>query len=250
MLLLIGICCVARAIPSQAYTMADYWMFNAGNVWIYDRDLFAMGSDTHTFGTYTGNIFIMACEEYCGAQAYIYTGAEGISIVGFYDFESGQQIDISASPIKLADAEMSVNDSVSTAIPAGVIDENAISITITLEAVETVAVHAGTFDNALRLKIFIDDGVGTYTEKIWLAKGVGMVQMNRVSETNNTPGCFFTCGSLYCDDDDGNVEDRYILLREFIRSDENCWKDINGDNKTGLEEAIHALQVVSGTTSQ
>ena len=100
-------------------------------------------------------------------------------------------------------------------VPAGVIDDDAFSITITLEAIESVTVPAGTFNNALRLIVIVNDGLGTYTEKIWLAKGIGAVQMFRVSETNNTPGCFFTCGSLsLCGSD--TVEERYIKLQSFI----------------------------------
>lgn len=124
-------------------------------------------------------------------------------------------VDLSTTPIKISDAEMIINDSVTNNIPAGVIDNDAISINITLEAVETVSVPAGTFNGTLRLKVFVVDGLGTYTERIWLAKGVGAVQMHRVSETNNTPGCFFTCGSYSCGSD--IVEERYIKLKNFIK---------------------------------
>jgi len=110
---------------------------------------------------------------------------------------------------------MNVGNSVTTNMQAGVIDDNPISITITLEAVEPATVPAGTFNNTLRLKVFIVDGMGTYTERIWLAKGVGPVQMHRVSETNNTPGCFFTCGSFNCNED--VVESRYIKLKSFTK---------------------------------
>lgn len=214
MLILTFMIIVAYAIPSHAYTMADYWAFNEGNVWIYDRDLYVVGDETQNFGSYTGREYIQS-REFCGSHPYIYSGVQGVLVVGIYNFEDNQWINLSSNPIKLADAEMNIGNSVTTNIPAGMIDDDQISITITLEAVETVTVSAGTFNNALRLNVYIVDGTGTYTEKVWLAKGVGPVQMHRSNETNNTPGCFFTCGSFNCDND--IVEQRYIKLKSFIK---------------------------------
>lgn len=205
---------VVFAIPSHAYHMADYWAFNEGNVWIFDRDLEVMGTETHNFTQYTGRQFLQA-REFCNNQPYIYSGPEGVMAVGIYSFDTKQFNDLSATPIKLSNAEMTIDDSVTNNFPAGVIDDNPISITVTLEAVETITVPAGTYNNTLRLRIFVNDGVGTYTEKVWLAKGVGAVQMYRASETNNTPGCFFTCGSFSCGSD--ILEERYIKLKTFIK---------------------------------
>lgn len=205
---------VVYAIPSYAYRMADYWAFNKGNVWIYDRDLQVMGIETHNFAQYTGRQFLQA-REFCNNQPYIYNGSEGVMVVGIYNFDTNQFNDLSAAPIKLSNAEMTIGDSVTNNIPAGVVDDNPISITITLEAVETITVPAGTYYNTLRMRIFVNDGVGTYTEKVWLAKGIGTVQMYRESETNNTPGCFFTCGSFSCGSD--ILEQRYIKLKNFIK---------------------------------
>jgi hypothetical protein len=36
---------VFASIPAHAYTMANYWAFNEGNIWVYDRDLQLMGSN-------------------------------------------------------------------------------------------------------------------------------------------------------------------------------------------------------------
>jgi len=216
MSILIGLIIVVYAIPSHAYTMADYWAFNEGNVWIYDRDIHVMGTQTHDFVNYTGKQFLFA-REFCSNNPYIYSGPEGVLAVGIYNFEDNQWVNISATPIKLANKEMNIGDSVTSNVPAGVFQQNnSTSFTILLEAVETVTVPAGTFNNALRLKVFIDDGInGAYTEKIWLAKGVGPVQIHRVSETNNTNGCFMTCGSFSCGSD--IVEERYIKLKSFIK---------------------------------
>jgi len=192
--------------------MADYWAFNEGNVWVYDRGFQVMGT-THNFAYYTGRQYLQS--RVCDSHSYIYSGPAGVMVVGMYSLDTKQFIDLSATPLKVADAEMNIGESVTTNIPAGVIGDEAISSTITLEAVETVTVPAGTFNNALRLKVFINDSEGTYTEKIWLAKGVGAVQMYRVSETNNTSGCFMTCASHVCDND--IVEERSIKLNSFIK---------------------------------
>lgn len=213
MSILIGMIIIAYAIPSQAYTMADYWAFNEGNVWVYDRGFQVMGTETHNFAHYTGRQFLQS--RVCDSHAYICSGQAGVMVVGMYSLDTKQFVDLSATPIKVSDAEMNIGESVTSNIPAGVIEDNAVSITITLEAVETVTVPAGTFINTLRLKVVEDDGLITYTERIWLAKGVGAVQMYRVSETDITSGCFMTCGSFFCDNN--IVEERYIKLKSFIK---------------------------------
>ena len=136
-------------------------------------------------------------------------------VVGMYVAETNQYIDLSATPIKMSTAEMNIGYSVTNNIPAGVIDEKAISITVTLEAVETVTVPAGTYHDVLKMKVYFVDGIGTYTEHIWLAKNVGAVKMYRVNETNNTPGCFLTCASF--DQCSENLVERTIQLRSFIQ---------------------------------
>jgi len=68
---------------------------------------------------------------------------------------------------------------------------------------------------------------------------------NQVVECSGFPKLAFN-GSLYVtskNHDNNNLNEVYKLTRNF---DQNCSGDINGDNKIGLEEAIHALQVVSG----
>ncbi len=210
---LIAIVIIFISMTAHAYNMSDYWAFNEGNVWVYDRDLQLMGSDTHIFSLYTGRQFIQMTG-FFDNQPYIYSGTEGVMAVGMYISDTQQFVDLSANPIKLSNAEMSIGESVSNNIPAGVIDDDAISITVTLEAVENVTVPAGTFSDTLRMKVFVNDGTGTYTEHIWLAKNVGAVKIYRVSETNNTPGCFFTCGSY--DQCDEIMIERTIQLKSYV----------------------------------
>jgi hypothetical protein len=205
---------VFASIPAHAYTMANYWAFNEGNIWVYDRDLQLMGSETHLFSQYTGRLLIQLTGFYDN-HPFIYSGSEGVMVVGMYVAETKQYADLSATPIKMSTAEMNIGDSVTNNIPAGVIDDEAISISVTLEAVETVTVPAGTYHDVLRMKVYVVDGTGTYTEHIWLAKNVGAVKMYRVNETNNTPGCIFTCASF--DQCSENLVERTIQLRSFIQ---------------------------------
>jgi hypothetical protein len=201
-------------VRAYSYTMADYWAFNKGNVWVYDRDLQVMGTETHAFASYTGRQFLQG-REFCNNQPYIYSGPEGVMAVGMFIFETKEFLDLSATPIKLSDAQMDIGQSITNNIPAGILDEDAISIVVTLEGAENVSVFAGTFFNTLRMSLVINDSVGTYAEKIWLAKDVGVVKMFREYETNKTPGCFFTCGSFGCDSQ--IIEERNIELKSFIK---------------------------------
>ena len=213
--ILAGIFIVGNVFSAHAYTMADYWSFGEGDIWIYDRDFIAIGKETHSFGTYNGKEYLEA-REYCKGHFYINVGPDGILFVGIYSLKNDQFINLSATPIKLSDVDMNVGDSYEQNFPAGVLDIVAIRYTFTLEAVETVTVPAGTFNNTLRMQIVIEaDGIGVATEKVWLAKGIGAVQMQRVSETNNYLGCIMTCGSYNCDGD--AVDERYIQLRSYIK---------------------------------
>jgi hypothetical protein len=249
----------AFAVPSHAFQMADYWALNEGNVWIFDRDVFVMGTDSHPFSHFTGRPLLQA-HGFCDYQGYVYSGPEGVLLVGMYTPDTQQFIDLSATPVKLSNADMVIGDSVTSAFSAGVIDENPISFTVTLEAVQTVTVPAGTYSDALRLKILVNDGTGTYIEKVWLAKGVGPVMMYRASETNGTAGCFFTCGSLGCCDN--TVEQRYIKLNSFIKgrtsyvyyiphitNGSSDWTDYLQANNTGGSDGAFTLTLYAGGAS-
>ena len=199
---------------SHGYDMADYWCFNEGNVCIYDRDIQLVGKEMRVFGGYAGIEFLQG-REFCNT-GYVYAGTEGVMVVGIYSRESGQYVDLSAYPIKLSNATMNIGDSVNSNVPQGVIEDYALNFTITLVGTESVTVPAGTFTDVLKLKLVVEDGIGLYTEWIWLAKNVGPVKMYRQSETNNTHGCFFTCGSFGYDSD--VIEDRYIELKSYSKT--------------------------------
>jgi hypothetical protein len=194
---------------AHAYTMADYWSLDAGDVWVFDRDIQIFTSETHVFEKYTGRMWASA-RMYCENRAYFYQGPEGILMLGLYNAENNQFKDLSNTPLKLASAEMNLGESItSTAILEG-----PVTFTITLEGVENVTVPAGSFADTLRVNIFVSDTDGTYTLKVWLAKGVGTVKVQRVSETGGTTGCFLDCGAFDCKTGDVVVQ-RVISLTSY-----------------------------------
>ena len=202
---------------SFAFQMADYWPIKAGNVWIFDNEILAISSNTQTFGPYNARKMFFGstfCGDLCGNHVYFYHGPEGLLLVSTYD--DGDLVDFSATPIKLFSAEMLIGQSVTSTVPAGVLDDDPLSLTATLLSEETITVPAGTFTGTLVLELFVDDSSSSeYREKLWLAKGVGPIKIERVNESPaNHEGCFFSCGSFNLDT--GVIVQREIKLDDFF----------------------------------
>ena len=211
--LVIGI--FSYASFSHGFSMADYWAVKEGNVLVYDRELIVSGPETRTFGGYNGREYLFA-SYYNDTQPFVYVGTAGVLLVGLYDKEEGSSIDLSGYPVVISAAQMNLGAPVTSTVPAGILEPNsALVVTAVVEKVESVTVPAGTFSDCLKLKISIAEASGNYTEYVWLAKTVGPVQMFRVSETNNTDGCFFTCASIDpCSD---QIGERYTKLKGYYQ---------------------------------
>jgi hypothetical protein len=202
---------------SFAFQMADYWPIRAGNVWIFNSEILAFSSNTQTFGQYNARKMFFGsdfCDDLCGNHFYLHLGSEGLLGVSIY--EDGGYVDLSTTPVKLFSAEMQIGQSVVSIIPAGVLDSDPLTFTATLSGQETITVPAGTFTNALVIEFLVNDSsTSEYREKLWLAKGVGPVKIERVSESPvNHEGCFFSCGSFNMDT--GIVVQREIQLDDFF----------------------------------
>lgn len=200
-----------------AFQMADYWPIKAGNVWIFNSEIMILSSKTQTFGQYDARQMFFGvdfCGDLCGNHMYFHLGSEGLLTVSVYD--DGDSVDISSTPIKIFLAEMQIGQSVTSTIPAGVLDPEQFTLTATLLSEETITVPAGTYTNTLVLELFADDSpTSEYTEKLWLAKGVGPVKIERVSETPaNHEGCFFSCSAFNLDT--GIIVQREIKLDDFF----------------------------------
>jgi hypothetical protein len=240
-------CCLLSWTPlsAEAFDMTEYWPAAAGTVWILDHEILILGAKTHQFSLFEGKQLILAssyCQGICGQHAYLYSGPEGLLGVGLYENEN--MVDLSATPLKIAAGQMVIGQTVVTNIPAGVLDEDAFRFTVTLLAQEAVTVPAGTFDDTLVLQLRVDDDPEShYIEKLWLAKNVGPVKIERVSEfPENHEGCFLTCGCY--DRETGEIVHRVISLEDVIGPP---LIDINNNGKLGLEEVIYTLQVLSGS---
>lgn len=235
-------------LSAKAFDMSEYWPLKPGTVWILDYETLIVRTATHQFEHYEGTQFIIGstyCTGLCGQHVYVYSGPEGILAVGIY--EEGNLIDLSATPLKIANKEMDINDEFSSTVPPGVLDENdAITLTVKLLGQEDVTVPMGTFENTLVLRLTMDDDPDShYIEKLWLAKNVGPVKIERVSESPlNHEGCFLTCGCFdWENENDPIIVQRVISLEEVF----GPWLiDIHNDGRLGLEEAIFTLQVLSG----
>jgi hypothetical protein len=246
-LLTILFCCPLLLTPSfaKAFDMTEYWPIRAGTVWMLDHEILILGAKAHRFALFEGKQFVMVssyCHGMCGGHAYLYAGPEGLLGVGL--FEGGEMIDLSATPLKIAEQEMVIGQKVVTTIPTGVLDdEDPITLTVTLLAQEEVTVPAGTFTDTMVLGLRVDDDPGShYIEKIWLAKNVGPVKIERVSESpENHEGCFLTCG---CYNEEEEIVLRVISLEDVLGP---SLMDVNNDGQLGLEEAIYTLQVLSGS---
>jgi len=228
----------------KPFDMTQYWPLKPGTTWIFDREALIVGAKTHQFISYPGTQLIQSttyCDNACGEHAYLYSGQDGILFIGYFGVN---HIDFSDTPLKFAHQKMMINDIVVSTVPAGVLDDDAITCTATLLARESVTVPGGTFPDALVLQIRIDDSPNShYIEKIWLAKGIGPVKIQRTSESPlNHVGCFFTCGSFDKGASEGAVAYREISLDNVFGPP---IIDIHNDGKIGLEEVIYILQVIS-----
>ena len=152
------------------YTIADYCPVAVGNMWLYQDEE----------GNYDWYYYV-AHETYEGKDAY--KDEEGhychVSFAdGFWDYNDGIGWQQSLP------AQMKVGDSFFRT--EKITDESGNEIvtfkhTATLEAVEDVTVQAGTFSDALKIKIKLESTLAsgetyTVTGTMWLAEGVGRVK--------------------------------------------------------------------------
>jgi hypothetical protein len=203
--------------PCFAVQSAEYYPVVEGSIYVYDKELYVMTGETRQFGQYTGRL-MMNASCLCDFSIFIYSGPDGIIGLGLHHNSSGAVIDLSANPIIMANPNMEVGDTVTSTIPAAALGAATdTQVTVTLQSsTDTVTVPAGTFTNTLRIRIVFNEDEGSYTETIWLAKGIGVVQMYR--NYAETLGCFYTCGTQGCSNENPATEaEKYVKLRSFIK---------------------------------
>jgi hypothetical protein len=246
-ILILGIWLVplSDVCADTSYHIADYYPINSGNIWFFNRNIFLIGPQAHDFTNYADckpwYDVITITEQY----GFLHVGEDGLLFTGLGLFGRDQFVDLTDTPIVFATADCQVGQVFTTVIPPYKLDpddDSGLTINSTLADVDTVVAPAGTFHNCLKFNIEIIDGTTSwYKETLWLAKGIGPVKVSRPEEFPlNHEGCFMTCGAF---DEDGLVDVRDMPLEAFVSTNGG---DVNGDGKIGIEDAVKALQTVSG----
>ena len=167
---------------SSTYMGSDYYPLNVGNRWVYNLDTVEVVNETYTFTDGTGqriNNWSLVCAE---EDAFIAESQHGIEVYGLYDVQDGQYYGISdldvQPPFILLEKEMEVGDSwVMNSVGGD------FSFTFTFTGLETVTVPAGTFTDCLKLEFSMDEDLTYYMGVYYYAKDVGIVKIERTSES-------------------------------------------------------------------
>ena len=180
---------VPLVYAATEYKMTDYWPFKEGSWWEYND----------------GKIEITGTEEIDGINTFKYLdtgscgGEDGEEVNVFNDDTKGfgfflQSEDGSYFLIKISEPYVKKGDKTTASFKEDV--DNQVTLITKLEGTANVVVPAGKFKRCLRFSVkqeLVDkDGNHSYyTEKFYLAKGVGLVKVVRIKESANDVGCAF-----------------------------------------------------------
>jgi len=179
---------VPLVYAATEYKIADYWPFKEGAWWEFND----------------GKIEITGTEEIDGISTFKYldTGScsedgEELNVVnddanGFVFFLPSE--DGSYSIAKISEPYVKKGDKTTSSFKDT--DGGQVTLITKLEGTANVVVPAGEFKRCLRFSIKVElvDTDGTYsyyTEKFYLAKGVGLVKAVRIKESANDVGCVY-----------------------------------------------------------
>ena len=177
---------VPLVYAAKEYKMTDYWPFKEGAWWEFND----------------GKIEITGTEEINGINTFIYldTGScnEGEEFNVFNDDTNGlgffpQSEDGSYSMVKFIEPYVKKGDKTTASLN----DEGTqVTMVFKLEGTANVIVPAGKFKRCLRFSVKgeareTDGNYSYWTDKFYLAKGVGLVKAVRVEESSDETGCVF-----------------------------------------------------------
>ena len=179
---------VPLVYAATEYKMTDYWSFKEGAWWEFND----------------GKIEITGSEEIDGISTFKFldTGscsgedAEEINVVnddanGFVFFLPSE--DGSYSIAKISEPYVKKGDETTSSFKDS--DGGQVTLVFKLEGTANVVVPAGKFKRCLRFSVKVEvvdtDGNDSYTEKFYLAKGVGLVKAVRVKQSTDEAGCAF-----------------------------------------------------------
>lgn len=175
--------CQDDDIAQEIYRGCNYFPLNTGNMWSFNDITWTVSGAARHFGESIGKR-VNNMGGHCVSQdIFLTSGDRGIEFLGFYDRERGMLEEPPMEDFIFLPDEMRIGDT------WGVISEGEFSALYTLEGLATVTVPAGTFTGTLRLRVDIveiDTTPGSYTTFFWFAKNVGIIKVQRTSES--TPG--------------------------------------------------------------
>ena len=184
---------VPLVYAATEYKIADYWPFKEGAWWEFND----------------GKIEITGTEEIDGISTFKYldTGScsgdggeinvvndDANGFVFFLPLEDG-----SYSIAKISEPYVKKGDETTSSFKDT--DGGQVTLVFKLKGTANVVVPAGKFKRCRRFSVKVEtiDTDGTYsyfTEKFYLAKGVGLVKVVRVKESTDEDGCIFGTGGL------------------------------------------------------
>jgi hypothetical protein len=150
---------------------------DTGNTWVFNDVTQTVSGDTHTFSGGTGKR-VNYIGGLCAPQdGFVADSQDGVVFYGVYDREERIYVD-TQEPFVAFPREMQIGDSWVNTFRAS-------TITYHFLGLETATVPAGTFHDSLKIKVDIDDidPPGTHTTFMWYAKHIGLIKVERTSES-------------------------------------------------------------------
>src|SRR3990167_8310946 len=167
------------------YKMSDYWPLKEGAWWEFNDGKIEITGTEEINGINTfKSLDTGSCSE-CGELYYFNDDTNGFG--AFYQDEDGSYI-----MVKISETYVKKGDKTKVSIKES--DGFQLTLVFKLEGTANVVVPAGKFKRCLRFSIKFEgvDTDGTYsyyTERFYLAKGVGLVKAVRIKESANDVGC-------------------------------------------------------------
>jgi len=176
---------VPLVYAATEYKMTDYWPLKEGAWWEFNDGKIEITGTEEIDGISTFKfVDTGSCE---GEYNYFNDDANGFG--GFILNEDG-----SYSIAKISEPYVKKGDKTTSSFKDT--DGGQVTLITKLEGTANVVVPAGEFKRCLRFSIKVElvDTDGTYsyyTEKFYLAKGVGLVKAVRIKESANDVGCVY-----------------------------------------------------------
>ena len=178
---------------AKEYKMTDYWPFKEGAWWEFNDGKIEITGTEEINGI---NTFKSLETGSCSENEEIERGGEfnyfNDDANGFGSFSQNE--DGSYLMVKISEPYVKKGDKTKASFKVN--DGTQVTVITKLEGTATVIVPAGKFKRCLRFSIKVkgvhtDGSYSYWTEKFYLAKGVGLVKAVRIKQSGNDAGCGF-----------------------------------------------------------